>query len=207
MNRRDRIIPPPQWHTFSPPLTAGNARTHTRKQIRQIAASIRQFGFTVPILIDAEGTVIAGHARLEAAQLLGLEHVPTIRLDHLSEAEKRAYAIADNRLAEVAGWDEKQLAIELQYLAEIDLELDFDVEITGFETAEIDILIDGLAAADDDEADALPEIDEAQPPVSQQGDVWLLGPHRLLCGNALEAESYAKRMAGATARMVFTDPP
>ena len=161
---------------------AGNARTHTGKQIRQIAASIRQFGFTVPILVDVEGTVIAGHARLEAAEMLGLEHVPTIRLDHLSEAEKRAYVIADNRLAELAGWDEKQLAIELQYLAEIDLELDFDVEITGFETAEIDILIDGLAAADDDEADALPEIDEAQPPVSQQGDVWLLGPHRLLCG-------------------------
>ena len=139
--------------------------------------------------------------------MLGLEHVPTIRLDHLSEAEKRAYVIADNRLAELAGWDEKQLAIELQYLAEIELELDFDVEITGFETAEIDILIDGLAAADDDEADALPEIDEAQPPVSQQGDVWCLGPHRLMCGDALEAESYATLMAGTTAQMVFTDPP
>ncbi len=119
-----------------------NARTHSRKQIRQIAASIEEFGWTNPVLIGGEGGIIAGHGRVEAAKLLGLETVPTIRLQDMTEAQKRAYIIADNRLAELAGWDEEVLAIELQALGEIDL--DFDLEITGFETAEIDLLIESL---------------------------------------------------------------
>jgi len=114
-----------------------NPRTHSRKQIEQIAASIREFGFTNPVLIDGEGRIIAGHGRVAAAKLLGMDRVPTIRLEHLSEAQKRAYIIADNRLAELAGWDEALLAIELRYLAEID----FTVELTGFATAEIDLVI------------------------------------------------------------------
>ncbi len=183
-----------------------NARTHSPKQVRQIAASIEEFGFTNPVLIDAEGGIIAGHGRVEAAKLLGLEKVPAIRLDHLSEAQKRAYVIADNRLAQLAGWDNELLALELQFLSTLDL--DFDVEITGFETAEIDILIESLdTSASDDEADRLPEIDDAAPPVSRVGDLWHLGAHRLLCDDALEPESYERLMAGARAQMVFADPP
>ncbi len=183
-----------------------NARTHTKKQVHQIAASIREFGFTNPVLIDAEGGIIAGHGRVEAAKLLGLEKVPTIRLDHLSEAQKRAYVIADNRLAQLAGWDEELLAVELKYLSTLDL--DFDVEITGFETAEIDILIENFAGDDQsDEADEVPELEEDLPPISRVGDLWLLGEHRLLCADALKPESYERLMAGARAQMVFTDPP
>ncbi len=134
-----------------------NARTHTGKQIHQIAASIREFGFTNPVLIDDGGGIIAGHGRVEAAKLLGIEKVPVIRLDHLSEAQKRAYIVADNRLAELAGWDEELLAVELQYLSTLDL--DFDVEITGFETAEIDILIENFAGDDQSvESDEVPEL-------------------------------------------------
>ena len=185
---------------------ARNPRTHTKKQIRQIAESIRTFGWTNPILVDAEGGVIAGHGRLEAAKLLGMERVPTIRLEDMSEAQKRAYVIADNRLAEIAGWDDDLLAIELQALSEIDL--DFDIEITGFETAEIDTLIAGLNGADTkDEADRLPEVDETAAPITKPGDLWLLGRHRLLCADATKAESFARLLAGEQAQMVFTDPP
>ena len=116
-----------------------NPRTHSRKQLRQIADSIKRFGFTNPVLIDADGSIIAGHGRVEAAKLLGLPEVPTIRLSQLSEAEKRTYVIADNRLAELAGWDRALLALEFQYLTDLDLE--FDLTITGFETAEIDLMI------------------------------------------------------------------
>ena len=147
-----------------------NPRTHTKTQVRQIARSIETFGWTNPILIDGSGGVIAGHGRLEAAKLLGLERVPTIRLADMSEAQIRAYVIADNRLAELAGWDDELLAIELQALSEIDL--DFDIEITGFATAEIDTLIAGLNGAEGaDEADRLPEIDETTPPITQPGDL------------------------------------
>lgn len=185
---------------------ARNPRTHTKKQIRQIARSIETFGWTNPILIDGAGGVIAGHGRLEAAKLLGIERVPIIRLADMSEAQIRAYVIADNRLAELAGWDDDLLAIELQALTEIDL--DFDIEIIGFETAEIDTLIAGLDSSDgDDEADRLPEIDDSTPPTSQPGDLWLLGQHRLLCADATKAESYTKLMNGDQAQMAFTDPP
>jgi len=185
---------------------ARNPRTHTKQQVRQIARSIETFGWTNPILIDGSGGVIAGHGRLEAAKLLGLERVPTIRLADMSEAQIRAYVIADNRLAELAGWDDELLAIELQALSEIDL--DFDIQITGFATAEIDGLIAGLnGTGDDDEADRLPEIDETTPPITQPGDLWLLGRHRLLCADATKADSFSRLMGGEAARMVFTDPP
>ena len=138
-----------------------NPRTHTKKQLRQIADSINTFGWTNPILIDAEGGVIAGHGRLEAAKLLGIKHVPTIKLENMSEAQKRAYVIADNKLAENAGWDAETLAIELQALTEI--ELGFDIEIIGFHMGEIDLLIDGLND-DEDEMDQLPQVDRTRQP-------------------------------------------
>ncbi len=183
-----------------------NPRTHTRKQVRQISESIETFGWTNPVLIDDEGGVIAGHGRLEAAKLLGIQSVPTIRLENMSEAQKRAYVIADNKLAENAGWDSELLAIDLQALIEIDL--DFDIEITGFEMGEIDVLIDGLNdVGDEDEVDHVPEVDRAKQPVSRLGDLWALGQHRLLCGDALNPASYADLLGNQTAEMVFTDPP
>jgi len=182
-----------------------NARTHSRKQVRQIAESIRRFGFTNPVLIDDAGQIIAGHGRVAAAKLIGLAGVPTLKISHLSEVEKRAYILADNRLAEKAGWDREILTIELQAL----IDLDFEVELTGFETSDIDILLDdaaeasGGATAAEDDVPALPS-GEA---VSRSGDVWILGQHRLLCGDALDGGAYATLMAGERVDMVFTDPP
>jgi len=185
---------------------ARNARTHTDKQLCQIASSIERFGFTNPVLVDADDAIIAGHGRIEAAKQLGMEHVPTIRLDHLSDAETRAYIIADNRLAELAGWDREVLAIELQHLSA--LELDFDVEITGFETAEIDLLIAAIeVGADGDADDEVPDPAAGTEAVSRRGDLWLLGKHRLMCADAREPDGYDRLMDGAKARMVFTDPP
>ena len=133
-----------------------NARTHSKKQVRQIAASIREFGFVNPVLIDEANLVIAGHGRLAAARLLSLETVPAIRLAHLSETQKRALVIVDNKLAENAGWNEEVLAQELKILSEV--EVDFDVTITGFAPAEIDLLIEGLAPTDDPSADEIPTL-------------------------------------------------
>jgi DNA modification methylase len=184
---------------------ARNSRTHSAKQVQQIAASIQQFGFINPIVVDGEGRVIAGHARLQAAKLLDLSPVPTIRIDHMTEAQKRAYVIADNRLAELAGWDDDLLSLEFAELGALDL--DFDLEITGFETAEIDILIDGPpSATKSDPADDLPPEPEG-PTISRRGDLWILGKHRLLCGDALDERSYARVMDGERARVAFTDPP
>jgi len=184
---------------------ATNPRTHSKKQIRQIANSIKQFGFNNPVLVDRAGGIVAGHGRVEAAKLIGLENVPTIRLDDLTEDEVRAYVIADNRLAELAGWDREILAIELQGLAELDL--DFDLTITGFETPEIDILIGELdAAEEDDPADEVPEVSD-DPPVTRLGDVWCFGKHRLICGDSLDPDTYARLLSGAEAQMIFTDPP
>jgi DNA modification methylase len=183
-----------------------NPRHHPPKQIEKLAASLREFGFLIAILIDGEGRIIAGHARLEAAQRLGLTRVPTIEVDHLSEAQARAFRIADNRLTELATWDEGALAVELEALSELDLS--FDVEITGFELAEIDILIERAEQdGEPDEADEVAEPDEDTPLVSRMGDLWLLGEHRLLCADALRPESYERLLAGETAQMVFTDPP
>ncbi len=192
------------------PITAlkpysGNARTHSKKQIRKIAESIRAYGFINPILIDRNNRIIAGHGRVEAAKLLGLETVPTICIEHLTEDQIRAYIIADNRLAEEAGWDKSILAIELQHLIAIP-EL---VGLTGFEMAEIDGIIIGdvvPAKGEPDPADQLPEILNG-PPVSKPGDLWLLERHRLLCGSALEGVAYQTLMNGMPAAMIFTDPP
>jgi len=183
-----------------------NPRAHSKAQLRQIARSIGRFGFTNPILIDRQGGIVAGHGRVEAAKLLGLSSVPTIRLEDLSEAEIRAYVIADNRLAELAGWDEEILALELQGLAE--LELDFDLTITGFETPEIDLLIGGLVADGENEdlADSVPE-PAPGPAVTRPGDLWGIGRHRLICGDAMEPEIYDRLLDGAQAQMIFTDPP
>lgn len=194
------------WHQVNElKKNPNNARTHSEKQIAKIKASIEQFGFTNPVLTDAAGRIVAGHGRVEAARRLGMDQVPTIRLDHLTAEQRRAYIIADNRLAELAGWDREMLAIELQYLSEIDV--DFDVEITGFATAEIDLLIEGLDAAAPDEADRCPDPEGDTTPVTRAGDLWLLGRHRLLCADALDKASYDRLMAGDNARMVFTDPP
>jgi DNA modification methylase len=180
-----------------------NTRIHSKHQLRQIAASIKTFGFTNPILIDRNNTVIAGHGRVEAAKLLGIELVPTIRLESLTEDQIRAYVIADNRLAEKAGWDKATLAIELQHLTTV--EADFDVTITGFEIPEIDLILEGAADHDKDKDDTF-EIDENYHAITKCADLWSLGKHRLLCGNSLDNASYGILMAGRRANLAFTDP-
>jgi DNA modification methylase len=182
---------------------AGNPRTHTLKQIRQIADSLKKFGWTNPVLIDDDDGIIAGHGRVAAAKLLGLKTVPTIRLGAMTEAERRAYILADNRLAEQAGWDEELLAIELQFLT--DAEIDFEVELTGFETADIDRILDG--AGEPGETEMVPEPDPEAPIVSQLGDLWEIGKHRILCGDARDRTSFERLLAGESAQMVFADPP
>ncbi len=184
---------------------SNNPRTHSKKQIKQIAESMRVFGWTNPILIDREGGIIAGHGRLEAANRLGLDRVPTICLEDMTDEQKRAYVLADNKLAENAGWDKGLLAIELQGLSEINL--DFDITVTGFEMGEIDIILGELDETDSGEAETVPEIDPTLPTISQSGDLWVLGRHRLYCGDATDAESYARLMDGEGAQMVFMDPP
>lgn len=179
-----------------------NPRTHSPKQIQQLADSIERFGWTNPILIDASNFIIAGHGRWMAARKLGLESAPVIRNTNMSAAEIRAYVIADNKLAQNAGWDDDLLRIELGELMEMDL--DFSIEITGFETPEIDIIMD------DGEYEHAPEIAEEPSPgpaVSQPGDLWLLGPHRLYCGDALDEASYQAVLADRKAATIFTDPP
>ena len=183
---------------------ARNARTHSRKQIKKIAASIERFGFVNPVLIDEDHQIIAGHGRVAAAKLLGWPEVPVLRIEHLSEAEKRAYILADNRLAEEAGWDREVLAIELQGL----LDIDFDVELTGFEACEIDLVLDEAAAAmapDHDLDDEIPLL--TQMAVTQAGDLWRLGPHWLLCDDSTIAASYERLLGEAKASLIFTDPP
>ena len=184
---------------------ANNARTHSRKQLKQIATSIERFGFTNPILISEAGEIIAGHGRVEAAKLLGLKNVPTIVLAHLTDAERRAYVLADNKLALNAGWDRDILAIELQGL----IDLDFDVELTGFGLAETDFILDDAAQSDPEGSDG-PE--DYVPPLAtaaltRRSDIWLLGRHRLICGDARLAEGYKALLGEERADLVFTDPP
>src|SRR5450759_4681095 len=183
---------------------ARNPRTHTAKQIRQIQASIKEFGFINPVLIDGTNGIIAGHGRVEAAKLVGMRDVPTVRVDHLTPAQIRAYVIADNRIAENAGWNRELLTLELQ---ELSVELNFDVTVTGFETAEIDLLINELTEDTADDADEVPAIDRSMPAVSRLGDRWRIGDHFLLCGDALKTESYVNLLGAQKAQMVFTDPP
>ena len=184
-----------------------NARTHSKKQIRQIADSVRQFGFTNPVLIDSDGMILAGHGRVEAARLLGLASIPCVRIDHMSPEQKRAYIIADNKLAQNAGWDEEILATELQFLLEA--EIDFDIGVIGFETHEVDRLIEGLAPEEpgDPADEVLPAIPKSGEAVSREGDLWLLGEHRLFCADATDEHTFEKLMCGERAQMVFTDPP
>lgn len=179
---------------------ARNSRTHSEAQVAQIAASIREFGWTNPVLIDAQGGLIAGHGRLLAARKLGMADVPCIVLDHLSETQKRALIIADNKLALNAGWDDELLGLELQELADEN----FDVGLIGFSDDELAALMaektDGLTDPD--------EIPEAPvDPVAKPGDVWLLGKHRLVCGDSTDADTVAKALNGITPHLMVTDPP
>ena len=182
-----------------------NARRHSKAQVAQIAESIRRFGFTNPVLIGDTGEIVAGHGRVEAARRLGMETVPTLRLSHLNEIERRAYVLADNKLALNAGWDNEILAIELQDL----IDLDFDVSLTGFSIAEIDLVLDAAKQADPESKpgpeDELPPQEAYQ--VSQPGNIWLLGRHRLLCGDARDPDAYARLLEGRKVDAVFTDPP
>jgi len=180
-----------------------NARRHSKHQVRQIAASIKSFGFTNPVLVDHKNTIIAGHGRVEAAKLLGMEEVPTIRLEGLTEDQIRAYIIADNRLAEKAGWDISILATELQHLLTIDNDL--DVTLTGFEVPEIDLILSQTTVEPD--KDDVFDIDQASQAVTQSGDLWLLGKHRVLCGNSLDENSHKTLLASRRANLVFVDPP
>jgi DNA modification methylase len=183
-----------------------NPRLHSKKQIRQIANSIKAFGFNVPVLVDAELNVIAGHGRLLACRELGWTEVPTLCLDHLTAAQARAFMIADNRLTEIAAWDDRLLAQQLKDLSL--LGLDFSIEVTGFEMGEIDLRIASLEEMPDtdDPADAVPKL-LARPPLNKVGDLWLVGRHRLLCGSALDTDAYAALMDKEDAAMIFTDPP
>jgi DNA modification methylase len=184
-----------------------NPRQHSRKQIGQIASSIRTFGFNVPILINGDSQIIAGHGRLLAAQELGFCEVPTIRLEHLTEAQRRAFMIAENRLTEIAVWDDRLLAEQLKELCE--LNLDFNLEATGFDMGEIDLRIESLDAGSQDGVDpadaAIPSV--TGPPVSRLGDLWLLGRHMVYCGSALDGAAYDALLQGEQAALVFTDPP
>jgi ParB-like nuclease domain/DNA methylase len=183
-----------------------NPRVHSAKQKRQIADSIRQFGFINPVLLDSGQGVLAGHGRIEAAKLLGIERVPTILIADMSEAQKRAYILADNKLAENASWDPGLLALELASISKLDI--DFDLTLTGFETAEIDILLEAPAAhGPDDEADDVPEVNDSKPTVTRLGELWLLGEHRLLCADATKADSFICLLGDRLAQVVFIDPP
>ena len=184
---------------------ARELRQHSDKQVAQIAASLRAFGFLVPVIAAADNTIVAGHGRWLAAKFLGLPRLPVIRAGHLSPEHLRAFRLADNRLAENAGWNREALALELSELT--GLELDFELELTGFETAEIDLILDPPSTkAVADPADACLPL-ATGPAVTQLGDLWQMGPHRLLCASALEAESYVALLQGESVRMVFSDPP
>lgn len=187
--KRDSLIP-----------YVNNSRTHDNNQVKQIASSIKEFGFTNPVLIDENNGIIAGHGRLLAADLLGLDEVPTITLEGLSEAQRKAYVIADNQLALNAGWDLNSLKVEIDRLTE----LNFDVDLLGFDDDFLSSLLDEPTKGLTDE-DAVPDTPEN--PVTVEGDVWILGNHRLMCGDSTSIDAVDKLMDGNKADMVFTDPP
>jgi DNA modification methylase len=188
-------------------LNPQNPRLHLKKQIHQIADSIRAFGFNVPVLIDGRSRIVAGHGRVLACQELGIRVVPTISLSHLTEMQAKAFVLADNKLTENAAWDERLLGEQLKELAAVNL--DFSLEATGFEMGEIDLFIQGVAPASSSENDSANKVPEPSsgPPISQAGDRWMLGPHPVYCGSALEETAYAALMGEQRAAMVFTDPP
>jgi DNA modification methylase len=188
-------------------LDPHNPRVHSARQIRQIARSVEAFGFNVPVLVDSGLKLIGGHGRVLAAQQLGLAELPTISLDHLTDAQARAFLIADNKLTDNSVWDDQLLAHQLRELSLLDL--DFSLEATGFEMGEIDLRIEGLnsqSSADDDAADTLP-VAQAGSPITRAGDIWLLGEHRIYCGSALDQNAYTVLMDGKKAALVFSDPP
>jgi DNA modification methylase len=191
-----------QWPTGKLLPYARNARTHSDEQIAQIAASIVEFGFTNPIMAGSDGIIVAGHGRLTAAQKLGLEVVPVVVLDHLTPTQRRALIIADNRIAENAGWDDAMLRVELDTLRDDD----FDLSLTGFDA---DALADLFESEEDNTGqtgdDEVPETQEAS--ISRPGDVWLLGGHRVLCGDATDAKCYDQLLQGKAVDLTFTDPP
>jgi DNA modification methylase len=184
-----------------------NARTHSKKQIKQIAKSIERFGFNDPVLVSADNEVVAGHGRVEAAKLLGLDRVPTVRLANLSPVERRAYALTANRLAELSGWDREILAIELQGLDDAHFE---EIEVTGFSLGEIDTILEEASEKSSDAPgpeDDIPAPSAREAAVSRMGDLWILGSHRLLCGDARNIVDYDRLLAGEHADVVLTDPP
>jgi len=181
-----------------------NPRIHSEKQLAAIMASIRKFGFRTPVITDEHGEILAGHGRYEAAKKLSLNEIPTVVAEGLSQAQKRAYVLADNKIAEMSKWDKTLLKNQIEIL----IQEDFEIETTGFSTAEIDIMFDMASEpAPGDPEDLQPEDVMEEPVVSRPGDLWILGHHRLICGNALEAASYEALMEGEQAQMVITDPP
>ena len=177
-----------------------NARSHSPEQIAKLRASISNFGFLVPVVVDEQSMLLCGHARVTAAEKLGLSTVPAVRVGSLSEEQKRAFVIADNKLTTLGTWDDKLLREELRFLSEVH----FDFSSIGFETAEVDLVLDEPSH---DQEDPHPKIDRAQPSVSMRGDLWCLHDHRVLCGDALERDSYKTLLQGNRASMVFTDVP
>jgi len=180
---------------------ANNARTHSDEQVAQIAASIKEFGFTNPILVDGTNGIIAGHGRLMAARKLGMDKGPVIELSHLSEAQRKAYILADNRLAMNSGWDTQLLSLELKSLDDEG----FDLELLGFDADELANLLEPEQVEGNTDEDAVPEVPET--PVTVEGDVWLLGNHRLMCGNSTSIDAVEKLMQGVYPDLIHTDPP
>jgi DNA modification methylase len=184
---------------------ANNAKKHPPKQVEQIAGSMQQFGVISPLITDYSYEIMAGHGRYEAAKFLGFKQVPVILIDHLSEAEKRAYRLADNQLTLNTGYDNDLLKIEITEL--IEMNLNFDIEITGFETATLDIILDGDKPIENDPADDVPSSLDGEPIVTKAGDVWIMDKHRLICADSLQEQSYKELLLTETAHMIFTDPP
>ena len=201
-------MPKLQWSVLEAlKPNARNARTHSKKQIQQIADSIAAFGFVVPILTDQHGRIVAGHGRYDAAKLLGLKRVPVIEVSGLSEAKYRALALADNRIAQNAGWNRELLAAELAELSEVLVEDGLDISITGFAVPEIDQLIADFEQDAADPADTVDPNWATAAPVTERGDVWQLGTHRVLCGDTRNSGDLARLMGGSRAAMAFLDPP
>lgn len=180
-----------------------NARTHSEKQLTKLAASISEYGFTAPVLADENCMILSGHGRVEAAKRLKLELIPVRVIYGLTKAQKRAYVIADNKIATEAGWDKNLLNIEFKAL----IEEDFEVELTGFSTAEIDIALEGVPEPDPSDPDDLQPEDIPADIISREGDLWIVGKHKIICGNALDSVSYIALMGDERAQMTFTDPP
>jgi DNA modification methylase len=184
---------------------ARNPRTHSPAQLRKIEASIRRFGFLNPVLVDQDDRILAGHGRIAAARAIGLASVPVIRIEGMTEAERKAYVIADNRLAELAGWDDELLRLELGAITELDV--GFDLELTGFAAGELEQLLAAIEADGKSLEAGAPEPTLDQPAVSEVGQLWELGAHRLICGDSRDPAVYAKLLGGERAQLVITDPP